>query len=331
VVRFSSLGDVVLTLPVVHGLRRAFPQSRLRYWVKEEFADLVRFDSAVDHVRILERDARRVEDLVSMGAELEDDDLVVDLHANARSRVLTFRQRATVLRVPAYRLRREALVRARWLRRPLPPPVLERYAETLAPIGVPIEGTPRVACGADAEAWAEAQPGAGAVACCPGARHFTKRWPQEHWIGLDDALRERGIPRIYFSLAAERAALPALAARVESDPAASWCCERLPRMGALFSRCRAAVSSDSGLMHLAAARGLRVVAMFGSTDPRLGFAPAGSGHAVLCRREPCQPCSVHGRPACPREHFDCMRKLLPSDVLSALDRVLEPADPAVRT
>src|SRR5262249_55213945 len=99
VLRLSSLGDVVLTLPVVHALRRAHPAADLHYWVKEEYADVVRFDPAIAHVRVLERDARRLEDLVSMSAELEDCDLIVDLHASARTRVLTFRQRSTVLRL----------------------------------------------------------------------------------------------------------------------------------------------------------------------------------------------------------------------------------------
>src|SRR6185295_3774935 len=94
VLRLSSLGDVVLTLPVVHALSRAFPSARLTYWVKEEYADVIQFDPAVAHVRRLERDARRLEDIVSMSAELEESDLIVDLHGNARTRMLTFRQKA---------------------------------------------------------------------------------------------------------------------------------------------------------------------------------------------------------------------------------------------
>jgi heptosyltransferase-2 len=71
-------------------------------------------------------------------------------------------------------------------------------------------------------------------------------------------------------------------------------------------------------MHLAAARGARVVAMFGSTSPVLGFAPGGEGHAVLCRNEPCQPCTLHGRERCPKGHFRCMVELRPAAVLEAL-------------
>ena len=61
-----------------------------------------------------------------------------------------------------------------------------------------------------------------------------------------------------------------------------------------------------------------MVALFGSTSPVLGFAPAGAGHVVLCREEPCQPCTLHGLERCPRGHFDCMRKLEAATVLQAL-------------
>jgi heptosyltransferase-2 len=327
VLRLSSLGDVILTLPVVRALHRAYPAARIEYWTKEEYADVVRFDPAVAHVRRLERDARRYEDLLSMSAELEDCDLIVDLHGSARSRVLTFRQRAPVLRAASFRLLRSRWVHARWTRPRPAPHALARYAAALAPIGVAVEGAPAVAAGGEAEQWAAewlaAWNPAPPVALCPGAAHATKRWPESHWVALDEALAASGVPRLYFSLAAERAALPALATRVAAESGASWCTEPLPRMAALLARCRAAVACDSGLMHLAAASARRVVAMFGSTSPVLGFAPAGEGHEVLCRNEPCQPCTLHGRERCPRGHFRCMTELKPAEVLAALDRIAE--------
>src|SRR5215831_2347580 len=114
VLRLSSLGDVILTLPVVRALHRAWPVARVEYWTKEEYADVVRFEPAIAHVRRLERDARRPEDLISMSAELEDCDLIVDLHRSARTRLLTFRQRAPVLRAASHRLLRARWVHARW-------------------------------------------------------------------------------------------------------------------------------------------------------------------------------------------------------------------------
>ncbi len=326
VLRLSSLGDVVLTLPVVRALRAAWPQARLHYWVKEEFADAVRFEPAIDHVRVLERDARGLEDLVSMSAELEDCDLIVDLHGNARTRLLAFRQRAPVLRAPRYRLRRALWVHARALRPRPVPDARARYAAALAPLGLAAPGVPELHAGPEAEAWAAAfvaawGPAGVPVALCPGARHFTKRWPEERWCELDAGLARAGRARVVFATAAERRALPALASRIAADPAARWVSERLPRVAALLSRCALAVTHDSGLMHVAAARGLRVVALFGSTSPVLGFAPAGEGHEVVCRDEPCQPCTLHGRERCPRRHFRCLTLVTAGEVAAAVERL----------
>jgi ADP-heptose:LPS heptosyltransferase len=256
---------------------------------------------------------------VSMSAELEDCDLIVDLHGNLRCRILTFRQRMPVLRVRSHRIARERWVRARWTRPAPLPHVLERYAAVVRPIDVEPDGPPRLTVGDEAEAWADTtwrawHPDRPVVAMLPGAR----RWPEEHWVALDEALARVGMARLVCSLASEREALPALARRIETAGDARWCTEPLPRMAALLSRCAAGVSNDSGLMHVAAARGLRLVAIFGSTSPVLGFAPAGPGHVVLCRNEPCQPCTVHGRPACPLGHFRCMRGIGADEVLRAV-------------
>ena len=323
ILRLSSLGDVVLTLPVVHALHAAFPQARLHYWVKEEWADLVRFDPRIGHVRKLEKDSRKIEDLVSMSAELEDCDLIVDLHGNLRTRVLTFRQKGVVLHAPTERWLRERWVRARWTSPPRASHALVRYAAALAPLGLAVTGTPALVAGEAAEGWAAQslaawnEPGP-IVALCPGAKHATKRWPQEYWCALDERLAAAGVRRIVFTTKAEQRDLAALAARIDADPRARWCCEPLPRMAALIGHAAAAVTHDSGLMHVAAARGVRVVAIFGSTSPVLGFAPAGEGHVVLCRDEPCQPCTLHGRERCPLGHFRCMREIAPAQVLAGL-------------
>lgn len=314
VLRLSSIGDIVLTLPVVHALHDAFPEAQLHYWVKEEYQDLVRFDPAVQHVRSLETDARRIEDLVSMSAELEDCNLIVDLHGSLRTRLLTFRQKAPVLTAPTHRWTRERWVRARWTRPGPTPHALERYAAALTPLGVMATGPPHLHAGDAAELWAKEWIRAAALeraplAFAPGAQHATKRWPEAHWVALAEQAEVAGMPVLVFTTLAERRGLPELQRRIAQMPGGRWVLEPLARVAALLSHCAAAVTHDSGVMHMAAARGLRVVALFGSTSPVLGFAPVGAGHKVLGQDLPCRPCTVHGREACPLGHFRCMRAL----------------------
>lgn len=322
VLRLSSLGDVVLSLPVVHSLKAAWPSAEITFWTHEEYGDLVADDPALARVRLLERDARRIEDVVSMGAELEDFDLIIDLHGNLRTRAMTFRQKAPVLHAASYRLRRSRWVHARWTRPRPVPPATERMAAALAAVGVAVRGVPAVAVSGAARSWAAAHAarwGAGPppIALCPGAKHATKRWPEAHWIALHDRLRGAGRRLVYFSPSWERALFPALVRHVDADTGAEWCSEPLARIAALIAHAGAAVTSDSGLMHLAAARGVPVVAIFGSTSPVLGFPPAGPGHVVLCRNLSCQPCTLHGRDRCPLGHHACMTGITPEQVADA--------------
>jgi heptosyltransferase-2 len=259
-----------------------------------------------------------------MSAELEDRDLIVDLHGNARSRILTWRQTARVLRAASHRLLRARWVHARWSAPAPVPHATARYAAALRPLGLEADSTPRMSAGAEAERQADrwlAERGwhARPVAFCPGARHATKRWLESHWVDLHRLVRESGRTVVCFSLERERQGLPRLAEAVAADAGSAWCTEALPVMAALLSHCERAVTCDSGLMHVAAARGTRVVALFGSTSPVLGFAPSGEGHAVLCRDEPCQPCTLHGRARCPKGHFRCMTGWTAADVATSLE------------
>lgn len=321
IIRLSSLGDVVLTLPAVHALRHAWPDAHITYWTKSEYRDVVCHDPAVSHVRVLEPGDRKIEDVVSMSAELETSDLIVDLHGNLRSRVLAFRQGAPVLRASSYRLRRARWVHARWSRPQPVPAATRRYAEALQPLGIEAGATPRMHVDGSSEAWADEQRAGmdrAPIALCPGARHATKQWPEAKWVELHDRLQAAGERMVVFALEAERRALPQLSAHVADAAGSAWCTEPLPRIAALLSHCRCAVTHDSGLMHVAAARGTRVVALFGSTSPVLGFAPAGEGHDVICRNEPCQPCTLHGRDSCPKGHFRCMKGIDPEEIEARL-------------
>lgn len=328
VLRLSSLGDVVLTLPVVHALRAAFPAAEIVYWVREEHAGVVRHDPAISRVRVLERGARRAEDLVSMSAELEEFDLILDLHGNLAARVLSFRQRGVVLRWRGERLTRERWVRARWSRPPRPSHVTARYAAALAPLGLSAEGPPRLALDVAAVQWARdwmtARSGGGAwVVYAPGARHATKCWPESRWIELDQRLAALGVNRVALTTPAERRALPALGERLAASGGA-WLTEGVERAAAVASLAAVAVTHDSGIMHVAAACGRPVVALFGSTAPVLGFAPVGEGHAVLGRELPCRPCTLHGRERCPLGTLACLNGIEVAEVEAAVRERLSP-------
>jgi len=83
------------------------------------------------------------------------------------------------------------------------------------------------------------------------------------------------------------------------------------------------VTNDSGPMHLAAAAGVPVVAIFGATSRELGFFPYGNGHRVVEAELACRPCGLHGGRDCPEGHFLCMKLVTVPQVLDACRAVLK--------
>jgi heptosyltransferase II len=313
VLRFSAVGDVVLTAPALDALRRAWPATRIVYAVKERLAHLVRYNPDVAEVVTLLPSqgplslARRLRAL-RPGA-------VLDLHNKMRSKVLR-------LLLPGVR---KVVWHKRDVRDTLPVKLAlrpyrasmrlaDRYhaaVEELVGRALP-RGELRYFLGPEdrdlaARALREAgiDPDRPLVGLSPGANWETKRWPAERFAGLAQrALREG------FQVAVQGSVLEAPLGRevAERAPGAKDLCGKLDLrgLGGLISRCSAFVANDSGPMHMARALGVPTLAFFGSTDPAMfDFA----GHSALFAGVECSPCSFFGRSRCPRGHFRCMLDL----------------------
>ena len=326
-VRFGALGDVILTLGATAALRRARPETRTTYLVKREYAALVEGQPGVDRVWTLDPgEARGIGGAFALRRRIAAAgfDAAVDWQTSTRSRIaLAGAGRVTTWR--AERLARRRWVSLRWTHPAPLRPAWRRYVDALAPLGVDPESAeapafrpPAAAVAAAAAffaAWDPAAPAASTIGIAPGARWATKRWPAERFAAVVAARRAAGERVLLFGDAQDRAGAGPLAA--PTDPGVRWFEGDLPAVAAALARTRGVLANDSGLLHLAAAVGRPTVAIFASTHPALGFAPAGDG-TVLCRDLPCQPCALHGRDACPLGHHDCARGIGVDGVLAAV-------------
>lgn len=152
------------------------------------------------------------------------------------------------------------------------------------------------------------------VGLAPGAAYGpAKRWPLEHWIGLARGLVAGGRGVWVFGSAAEAAVGDRIREAVGPTVINLAGRTTLTDVVDLASACGRFVSNDSGLMHLAAASGTHVVALFGSTSP-LNTPPLSDRTTVLWRRLDCSPCFAR---VCPLGHLDCLTGISPQDVLAA--------------
>lgn len=343
IIRLSSVGDVVLSSPLIRALRRSRPGARIDFLVKSSCAELVRSNPHLSGVIEFPAGAGLAA-LFALRRRIQREryGLIVDLHDSLRSRLLCAGS-PRVVRVRKRKFARFLLVR---LKRDLyhrlggAPPVAERYLETVCGLGVRDDGggaevfvPPRDAEEAQAllarEGLQDTRP---VIGVCPSARHPTKIWPPERFAAVAAALaHEQGGAVLLFGAAEERELCGDVAreiARRRPQITVVNTCGRMTLMGtaALMDRCALVLCNDSGLMHVAAARKRRVVAVFGPTVRQFGFFPSGTTSAVVEHPSlECRPCTHIGGAACPLGHFRCMREITEERVLEAC-RALPPED-----
>ncbi len=340
IVKPSSLGDVVHTLPVVHGLKRCFPGCFIGWIIQAGYIPLVQADPAVDAVHAIEipstsdphadrgvyLQALRAT-LVSLAAlrrELRRSpyDLVLDLHGSFRSGLLG---RAN----PGGR--RYGFADARELnplfqdeRVAVPTGVEHAIEKNL--LFLDVLGCKRAAedfhlcCSpADHEEAAAVLAAAGirtdrkVVYCNAAARWKTKFWPAAHWAELADLLQAQGVDVVFGGSRQDGPYLESIGRRMNTTPIMVAGRMGLGGLTALLLRSAVYVGLDSGPMHMAAMAGIPVVALFGPTHPER-VAPYGVEHRIL--RNQSLDCLGCRRRSC--SHATCMNTIQVSEVLQAV-------------
>jgi len=324
VIRLSSLGDVILTTPIVRQLAHSFPMARIDVVTAERFADVWQHNPYVHTVWPVTTVPSEVEDVkLAMLQSLSSNryDMVVDLQSSVRSSILHKGLCETLRVVPKYRLQKLAMV---WLKR-FPRStvhVVDRYREALAnlPLAFDVDGL---------EVWTKAERDSGAyegapptakqsqrIAIAPGAHHATKRWPPERFAELCGLLVDRlNVTPVIVGATSDTDVVDAVIRNSPMQTVRADGATTLDETIRILDTCSAIVTNDSGVMHLASARRLPVVAIFGSTVTQLGFSPFGVPFAIAQADVACRPCSHIGKSACPRKHFRCMLDVTAPQVL----------------
>jgi len=163
----------------------------------------------------------------------------------------------------------------------------------------------------------------GLIGLAPGARHFTKRWLTDRWSELARILVEKHHAAIVVLGGEDDHELGAKVANDLGDRARNYAGRlTLAESAAVLSHCRALITNDTGVLHMAAARQIPVVAIFGPTVRAFGFYPFRVPNRIVERSLYCRPCTTKGSARCPLGHFRCMKEIAPADVLFAYEDLM---------
>jgi lipopolysaccharide heptosyltransferase II len=328
VVRFSSIGDVLLTTPLLRAIRTKWPGARVTVLTKRQYVPLVSDNPNVTEVfGITPQDTTRS---VARQIRTVRYTHMLDLQGGMRTAPLRWLARGPWSGFSHRRLARELLIRYKHNGYAEHVPVAERYFEAAVGLGVEPDGGPpefvlNPAAEEKAAGWL-ARAGIGSrpalVAIAPGAGHATKRWPVQHWIKLVGQIVQTGADIIAIGGPGDSAAAAEIAEggglRVVSAAGEL----SLQETGAVLKRSAALICGDTGVMHMATGVGTPVVALFGPTVRQFGFFPYNAHASVVERQLACRPCSSHGTEACPLQHHLCMREIQPDMVFNTLSQTL---------
>ena len=322
-VRFSSIGDLILTTPLLRAIRTRHPDARISFVVREDMAETLRNNPRIDELITWRRDSR----LQGLAATLRRRNWThrLDLHGSMRSRLLRQLVGGSWTGYPKHRLRRQLLITTHGRRGGRLGPVAERYFAAardldVTPDGLPPEFFPTESAAASAASLL-AKRSLGeerrVVALAPGAAHFTKRWPPHHWIALAARLAP-AFDVVIVGGPAEREVAAEIEAAAGGHGVSAAGQFTLDGTAALLQRAAVLVAGDTGVLHLATAVGTPVVGLYGPTIEAFGFFPYHAAAVTLQHQLSCRPCSAQGGPACPLGHHHCLVKLMPDEVLDAV-------------
>ena len=317
VLRFSSIGDIVLTTPVVRALARQLPGAEVHFATKPAYRGLLEANPYVAKVHLLGGSLR---ELVQQ-LKAEKFDYVVDLHHNLRTLLITRQLGVKSSSFDKLNWQKWLLVNAKIDRLPRVH-IVQRYLAAAAPLGVHDDGQGLdYFIPADQEIDLASLPApfaAGYVAVAIGAQHATKRLPLEKLVELCQRLAPR--PVILLGGPEDAPVAEAIMAAVSQENSLSHSvtqsliangCGRysLHQSASLLRQAELVVSHDTGLMHIAAAFGRPIVSIWGNTVPEFGMYPFRTEYQVLeVAGLSCRPCSKIGFDKCPQGHFKCMRE-----------------------
>lgn len=322
--RFSSLGDVILTMPVALALKRRYPDARVDLGTKIDYRDL--FTPPSPFTKVLYLDDAGTAPFVKKINE-GNYDVVADLHASLRTALIApFLKAASRKRYKKGALARRIFVQS-GIKVASFPSVIERYMKTFGLEDIP--GTPWFSMNREDRTTGYhilKETGAGRrtiIGIAPGAKWDTKKWGIGRYRELAANLGRRSFDVVFLFGKGDEKEMKSL---MEAEPDAKIIDTAhylLREVGYAVAAMDVFVSGDSGLMHLAEAAGTPVVAMFGPTTREFGFFPKSAKSIVLEKTLPCRPCSLHGSNVCIYSHHRCMDNISVDEVEFAVLRLLK--------
>lgn len=329
IIRFSSLGDLILLSPIFREVKRAFPNATLSFITSQEFQMVHKDNPYLDYIYLFNRKGGVAEILGARKfIKQQKFDIIIDSHYSLRSFLIRFGNKAKKYLYSKRRWERYSLIYFK--NRNTKEIKTQRYSylEFLQKYLKNINSKTEFFIKDRARDKIEIifakyllDPRK-MILIAPGARYINKCWIVPHWIKLIGKLKQQKKHVVLIGTKQDRLLLKGYTEIVQQCDLDLTGQLSLEETAALLVYSRVVVCNDSAILHLSEAVKTPVVTIFGPTAKEFGFAPFLAKSILLSSDVSCSPCSAHGKKKCSNKVFkECMVKVTPLMVFEAIQKV----------
>jgi lipopolysaccharide heptosyltransferase II len=334
-IRFSSLGDILLTIPTINTLRKNFPDSEIDFLTHSEYEKLLKYSNLTINkiIGVNPGETNKPLNFIKIALKLRKENYkhIIDLHSNLKSLIISELIRPfQILRVKKYIFRRFLFINTKINLLPDKKIRISRsYLKTLNGIVKEIDNEFQFklnreecidTCSRLPEITVDNY-----IVFSPFSPKKTKEWLPDKYIKLGrEILNEYKNIKIVITGLKTNQEEGEYIKRGIGNGSINLCGKTdIFKLACIISNAKVLISGDSGPAHLASALNIPSITIFGPTTTNLGFKPLGAKSIIIQEDLSCRPCSRHGTDKCPEKHFRCMRDINVDGVWKPLKTLLK--------
>lgn len=308
IIRFSSIGDIVLTTPVLRNLKQQVENVEIHYITKPQFKSILESNPYVDKVHVLKKSLKETVNEL----KYEHFDYVVDLHRNIRT--ARFKNRLKTISFSFDKLNKEKWMLVNFKKNNLPDThIVDRYIDTLKVFDVKndeqgldyfIPEKDEVDVKTISEELIN-----GYVGLVVGAYHYTKKLTKEKIIAICKQIDK---PILLLGGPDNKEEGEEIKNAIGKNIYNTCGVYNINQSASLVKQANIILTPDTGLMHIASAFKKKIISVWGNTVPEFGmypYMPHPDSEIIEIKDLKCRPCSKIGFTQCPKKHFKCINDL----------------------
>jgi len=309
IIRFSSIGDIILTTPVIRCLKMQLPGVEIHFVTKAAFKETLVNNPYLSKLHTFQKDVSEIYNEL----KAENFDLVIDLHKNLRSARLKQQLKTKSKSFNKLNLQKFLAVRLKLVKALPDKHIVDRYLETIEPLGVKPDGKGldyflSINDFVDVKTLYLKNAVTNYTVLVAGGSYFTKQIPLNKLAEICSRIKT---PVVILGGPSDRIIGEEL--KKQFPQLINLCGSlTLNQSASVIKQSALVVTSDTGLMHMAAAFNKRIISVWGNTIPEFGmgpYMPQPENQVMEVKNLPCRPCSKLGYNKCPRGHFKCMNDI----------------------